>query len=88
MPITSSAKKALRASEHKAVFNTRKKRIISDIVKRFKKLIAEKKLKEAQALLPEAYKAIDKAGKINLLHKNTSAHKKSCLARMLARASE
>ena len=86
MPVTSSAKKALRASKHKAVFNLKRKDAISDIVKKVKKLVAAKKIKEAEALMPGAFKAIDKACKTNLIHKNTAARKKSRLAQMLAKA--
>ena len=86
MPITSSAKKALRASKHKAVFNLKRKDAISDIVKKVKKLVTDKKVKEAEALLPTAFKAIDKACKTNLIHKNTASRKKSRLAKMLAKA--
>jgi small subunit ribosomal protein S20 len=85
MPITSSAKKALRASKNKAVFNDKRKRAISETVKKIKKLVAEKKIKEAEALLPIAFQAIDKADKTNLIHKNTAARKKSRLAKLLAK---
>jgi ribosomal protein S20 len=63
MPITSSAKKALRASKNKALFNARRKDAISETVKKIKKLVSEKKVKEAEALLATAYQAIDKACK-------------------------
>ena len=86
MPITSSAKKALRASKHKAVFNLKRKDAISDTVKKIKKLIGAKKIKDAEALMPKAYQAIDKACKTNLIHKNTASRKKSRLAKMLAKA--
>ena len=86
MPITSSAKKALRASVHKAAFNLKRKDAISDTVKKIKKLIVAKDLKKAEAMLPTAFKAIDKACKTNLLHKNTASRKKSRLAKMLAKA--
>ncbi len=88
MPITSSAKKALRASKHKAVFNAKRRDAISDIVKKVKKLVVAKKVKEAEALLPTAFKAIDKACKTNLIHINTASRKKSRLAKMLAKASK
>lgn len=88
MPITSSAKKALRASKNKAVFNNRRREAISDTVKKVKKLIVAKKVKEAEALLPAAFQAIDKACKTNLIHKNTAARKKSRLAKMLAKVSK
>jgi len=87
MPITSSAKKALRASKHKAVYNLKRRDAISDTVKKIKKLITAKSIKEAEALMPTAFKVIDKACKTNLIHKNTAARKKSRLAKMLAKAS-
>jgi small subunit ribosomal protein S20 len=86
MPITSSAKKALRASKNKAVYNARRKDAVSDTVKKIKKLISEKKVKEAEALLSTAYQAIDKACKTKLIHKNTASRKKSRIAIMIAKA--
>lgn len=88
MPITSSAKKALRASKNKAVYNEKRKDAISDTVKKIKKLVLEKKVKEAEALLSTAFKAIDKAAKTHLIHKNTASRKKSRLAKLLARVSK
>ncbi len=86
MPITSSAKKALRASKNKAVFNSRRKDAISKNVKAIKKLLDDKKVKEAEAALATAYQAIDKAYKTKLIHKNTAARKKSRLSAMVAKA--
>jgi small subunit ribosomal protein S20 len=88
MPITSSAKKALRASKHKAVYNLKRKDTISDTVKKIKKLVLAKNIKEAEALMPVAFKAIDKACKTKLIHKNTASRKKSRLAIMIAKASK
>ena len=88
MPITSSAKKALRASKHKAAFNLKRKDAISDVIKKIKKLVVAKKVKEAQALLPSAFQAIDKACKTKMIHKNNAARKKSRLAIMLAKAAK
>jgi small subunit ribosomal protein S20 len=86
MPITSSAKKALRASKHKAVYNARRKSDLSDTVKKVKKLVSAKSIAEAKELLPKAFQAIDKACKTNMIHKNTASRKKSRLAKMLAKA--
>ncbi len=88
MPITSSAKKALRASKNKALFNARRKDAISETVKKIKKLVSEKKVKEAEALLATAYQAIDKACKTHLIHKNTASRKKSRLAKLIAKNSK
>jgi small subunit ribosomal protein S20 len=88
MPITSSAKKALRASKHKAVFNLKRKDAISDVVKKLKKLVLAKDIKGAEALLPTAFQAIDKACKTKLIHKNTASRKKSRLAKMLGKVTK
>ena len=83
MPITSSAKKALRASKRKRVFNLAKKDQVSKVMKQFKKLVAEKKLSDAEKMLPQVQKALDKATKTGLLKKNTTSRKKSRLVAML-----
>ncbi len=83
MAITSSAKKALRASFRKKVFNSRRKDAMKDTVKKIKKFVAEKKQSEALKLLPSAYKAIDKAAKGHTIHKNTASRKKSRLTMMV-----
>jgi len=83
MPITKSAKKALRASKRKRTFNLHRKKAVSDIVKKVKKLQLNKKLDEARKLLPQAYKAIDKAAKRGVIKKNNADRKKSRLASLL-----
>jgi small subunit ribosomal protein S20 len=88
MPITSSAKKALRASKRKHAFNERNKKSLNEIVKKIKKLITDKNTKEAMTHLAQAYKAIDKAAKTNMIKKNTASRKKSRLAKMVNRASK
>lgn len=83
MPTTSSAKKALRVSFKKKVFNQRRKNVMQDTIKEVRKLVSQKKISEAQALLPKAYKAIDKALKVKYIKKNTAARKKSRLAKLI-----
>ncbi|HRY30846.1 MAG TPA: 30S ribosomal protein S20 [Candidatus Paceibacterota bacterium] len=82
MAITSSAKKAIRASERKAIFNLRRKRVYKDIVKEIDALLKQNKVAEAEKKVPEAYKAIDKAAKMRTIHKNAAARTKS---RLIAR---
>jgi len=79
MPITSSAKKALRVEKKKKIFNTRRKNTMEGAIKRVTKLIKEKKVKEAEKLLPDAYQAIDKAFKTKFIKKNAAARYKSRL---------
>ncbi|MCX6717831.1 MAG: 30S ribosomal protein S20 [Candidatus Taylorbacteria bacterium] len=77
MPITSSAKKALRVAKKKKIFNTRRKSTMDSSIKAIKKLIKENKIKEAEKMLPEVYQAIDKAMKTKLIKKNNAARNKS-----------
>ncbi len=83
MPVIKSAKKALRGSERKRIFNLRRKRTMKDTVKTVTKLVSTKDGKGAMEKLPEAYKAIDKAVKRGVIKKNTAARKKSVLARSI-----
>jgi ribosomal protein S20 len=54
MAITKGAKKAIRSSERKRVFNIRRKRTAKDILKEIDKLISENKIDEAQNKMKEA----------------------------------
>lgn len=83
MPITKSAKKALRGSEKKRLFNINKKELINKAVKKVKKLVGEKKMKEAQAFMPEVQKILDKSVKTGLIKLNTASRKKSRLVKMI-----
>jgi len=86
MPITSSAKKALRSGKRKRVFNLRRQRTMKEVIKQTRAHVAEEKKEEAQALLSGAYKAIDKALKRGVIKKNTAARKKSRLAKLIKSA--
>ena len=82
MPITKSAKKALRGSLVKKAMNDRNKKAIKEATKNIEKLVKEKKKDEAKKFLPVAYSAIDKAAKRGVLKKNTASRKKSQLSRI------
>ena len=83
MPITKSAKKALKQSKKRRQRNLRQLDAIREIVKQIKKLVAENKKEEALKLLPKTYKVIDKAAKNNILKKNTASRKKSRLTKLV-----
>jgi small subunit ribosomal protein S20 len=83
MPITKSAKKALRQNKRRREINLRRINELKKTVKKFKKLITENKKEEALKLLPKTYKAIDKAAKGGVIKKNTADRKKSRLTKML-----
>lgn len=86
MPITTGAKKANRASLRKRVFNVRRTRVMNEEVKNVRKHIADGKVKEAEAALPTAQKAIDKAAKRGVIKGNTADRKKSRLVAAILRA--
>ncbi len=77
MAITSSAKKALRASKKKRVFNLRRKGAMEDALKDFRKLVVAKNKAEAEKMVPALYQALDKAVKTNYLKANTASRLKS-----------
>ena len=77
MPQLESAKKALRQSKKHQGRNKKYKNRIKKLYRQILDLSHDGKTKEATKLLPTYYKAIDKATKKNILHKNTAARKKS-----------
>ena len=69
MPIIKSAKKALRSSGRKRVFNLRRKETMRRTVKEVEKLAGEGKHVDANSKLALAYQAIDKAAKRGVIKK-------------------
>ena len=67
MAITESAKKAIRSSARKRVFNLRRQK---------KMKTAVKAVLAGAAPLAEAYQAIDKAAKRGVIKKNAAARKR------------
>lgn len=85
MPITTSAKKALRQSKRRRTDNVRHLNKIRIIVKEISKLSLEKKGTEARTLLAKLYRVLDQAVKKNILKKNTVSRKKSRITRAVAK---
>lgn len=86
MAITKGAKKAVRSSERKRVFNIRRNNAMRDVIKDIKKALVTGEKDKAQTLLPTAYKAIDKAAKRGVIKGNTADRKKSRLTAAIKRA--
>lgn len=87
MPITKSAKKALRQSETRKARNVQKKKKIKRTLKKIGGFLNEKKTKEAKSILPQMYKLLDKAAKTGLIKKNTAARKKSRITKLISKSS-
>lgn len=88
MPITTSAKKALRASKRKRVVNLRRSRGMADAIKTVKNLLVEKNAAGAKAALSAAYAAIDKAAKRGVIKKNTASRAKSRVNALIKKSSK
>lgn len=83
MPITKSAKKALRQSISRRKKNLQKKEVYKKTVKEFRKLVASKDLDKAKGILDKAFQALDKAAKSGTIKKNKASRLKSRLAKKL-----
>lgn len=84
MPITTSAKKALRQNTRQRRQNLARKEAVKDAVKKYKKLVSAKKLEEAKQALSSVFKALDKAAKTNAIKKNKASRLKARLAKLIA----
>lgn len=85
MPVTKSAKKALRQSKRRQVRNLAVKSAMKETVKEFRRAIEAKDSTKARELLSLVYQKLDKAAKRNIIHQNTAARKKSRLSRLAAK---
>lgn len=83
MPITRSAKKALRQNIRRRLQNLLKKESYKSAIKTYKKLAASKNLEDAKAALRSVYKALDKAAKTGVIEKNKASRLKSRLSKPL-----
>lgn len=83
MPITKSAQKALRQSMRRNARNLLKREAYKDAVKNIRKFASAGKTKEAQNLLSQLYKALDKAAKSHVIKYNKAARIKSRLTKLV-----
>jgi ribosomal protein S20 len=88
MPITSSAKKALRQNVTRHKRNVIRKDAYKKQVTSFRKLIVAKKNEEAAAALPMVFKALDKAAKVKVIEKNKASRLKSRLSQLMSRSTK
>jgi len=87
MAITQSAKKSIRQSARRKVQNIVYKDKIKALVKQVRALVSAKKTEEAKKLLPEIYRALDKAAKVGVTKKNNASRRKSRLTKLVDKKS-
>ncbi len=85
MPITKSAKKALRQNARRRTMNLDRKKKTQTTLKNFRKMVAEGKTEEAKKYLPEVYKALDKMTKVGFIKRGKADRLKSRLSKKLPR---
>jgi len=83
MPITQSAKKALRQNKRRRIKNLNQKRGFQSAIKEFKRMVAEKKMDEAKKQLSLVYKKLDKAAKTGVIKENKADRLKSRLSQRI-----
>jgi len=88
MPITKSAKKALRKNKKRRIENLKIKEKIKKLKKEIKKLLIERKVEEAKKILPLFYKTVDKAAKRGTIKKGKADREKSKIAGLLSKLSQ
>jgi len=81
MPITKSAKKALRQSVSRKKRNTVRKEVYKKEIKDIKALLSAKNSSDAEKKLATVYKALDKAAKTGAIKKNKASRLKSRIAK-------
>lgn len=84
MPITSSAKKALKVSKRQRAENDITRAKIKDALKGAR-LAIENKEKDVDKKISMAFKELDMASKKKVIHKNRAARLKSRLAKKLSK---
>jgi small subunit ribosomal protein S20 len=83
MPITKSAKKALRQSLRRNARNLIYKKKVKTLFKEVGVLISQKKKEEVKKRLPQLYKILDKTAKVGIIKKNTASRKKSRVTKLV-----
>ena len=82
MPITQSAKKAIRGSLRKKAFNDQRKKAMKEVIKKIEKTVKKDKA-EAVKMLSSAFQTIDKAAHKGVIKKNNAARKKARLSKLV-----
>ena len=83
MPNVKSAEKRMRQNERRRAINRRRRSQMRTEIKRFRQLLSEKKVDDAQGMLKEVYSVIDRSAQKGTIHSHTAARYKSRLTKYL-----
>jgi small subunit ribosomal protein S20 len=84
LPIKKSAYKELRKAKLRHFKNISTMSELRTAVKKFEKLVTEKKIKEAKEFLSSLTSKLDKAAVKGIIHKNSASRKASRLSKKLS----
>jgi len=82
MPNLKTAKKNLRKTKKRTALNKKYKNKIDYLIRKIKNGVKEE-AKNLQELLKNLYKAVDKAAKEKVIHKNKASRIKSKMAKLI-----
>lgn len=88
MAITKSAKKAIRQNKKRRVHNLVYLNKMKKLVKEVRSFVIQKKIKEAQEILPKVYQILDKAAKVGVIKKNAASRRKSRITRLISKSAK
>ena len=83
-----SSKKDIRRTLRRTEENKPFRRNAKMLTKKVRQLATTGKVEEAKTMLSTAFKALDKAAKKNIIHKNNAARTKSRLSKVISRAEQ
>lgn len=83
-----SSKKDIRRIAKRTVLNKPFRRNAKMLSKKVTKLVSLNNLEEAKNTLPAAFKALDKAAKKNIIHRNAAARTKSRLSKLIFKSEQ
>jgi small subunit ribosomal protein S20 len=86
MPNIQSAKKEMRSSSRRRLFNDRRRRAMRTVIKQIRQMLKSGDVAGAQGQVPAAYKAIDKAAKRGVIKPNAASRTKSRLVAAIKKA--
>jgi len=86
MPNSRQAQKRVRQDDKRRLLNRSKASAMKTAMRKVRDAAEAGDATELKAAVSHAYKRIDKAAKVNVIHKNTAARRKALVARQAAKA--
>jgi len=83
MPNVESAKKYMRVSAKKKAQNDVWRSLLANLERKFHKALKDKNKTEAEKLVKDLQKTLDKSAKLNVVHKNNASRSKSRFVKAL-----